>query len=57
MEIAGKKYEQIVVTRNQPGRLVTADEGKEVIAIISDEEVVIVKNGYKVKLVAEKEAT
>ena len=52
MEIAGQKYEQIVVTRNQTGELVTADEGKEVIAIISDDEAVIVKNGYDVKMVA-----
>mgnify|MGYP000023241550 CR=1 FL=1 len=52
MLIGGKEYEQIVITTEKTGRLVTADDNKEVIAIISDDEQVIVKNGYNVKMVA-----
>lgn len=50
MIIGGKEYEQIVITADKPGRLVTADDNKEVIAIISDDELNIVKNGYEIKL-------
>lgn len=51
MKIGGKDYEQIVITSGNPGRLVTADDGKEVIAVISDDEEIIVKDGFDVKLI------
>lgn len=53
MEIDGKQYEHIVITKadtDPDARLVTADDKKEVIAVISDDEV-IEKKGYEVKLV------
>lgn len=53
MEIDGKQYEQIVITKanvDPEARLVTADDRKEVLAIISDDEI-IEKDGYEVKLV------
>ncbi len=52
MKIGDKDCEQIIVTKNTTGRLVTANDCKEVIAVISDDDEVIIKNGYEVKLVA-----
>ncbi len=57
LEIDGKQYEQIIITKNETdpeARLVTADEEKEVLAVISDDEV-IEKDGYEVKLVPAEE--
>ncbi|QTL96522.1 hypothetical protein GM661_00340 [Iocasia frigidifontis] len=54
IEIDGKHYEQIIITKakaDPEARLVTADDRKEVLAIISDNEIVE-KDGYEVKLVA-----
>ncbi|WP_339063611.1 hypothetical protein [Tepidibacillus marianensis] len=52
MKIGNQTYSQIVITStNEPGKLVTADEQKEVIAIISDDDEIIVKNGYEVKMI------
>lgn len=56
IKIAGKQYEQIVITKadtDPEARLVTADDKKEVLAIISDDEV-IEKDGYEVKMVPAK---
>ncbi|MTI61982.1 MAG: hypothetical protein FH762_18725 [Firmicutes bacterium] len=53
IEIDGKHYEQIIITKadvDPAARLVTADDKKEVLAIISDDEIVE-KDGYEVKLV------
>ncbi len=51
MKIGGKDYEQIVITADNPGRLVTADDEKEVIAIISDDDKIVVKDGFNVRLI------
>ncbi len=56
MKIAGKQYEQIVITKadiDPEARLVTADDKKEALAIISDDEM-IEKDGYEVKMVPAK---
>ena len=50
MELQGKRLDSIVITSDAPGRLVTADDNREVIAIISDDEI-ICKDGYHVKMV------
>ncbi len=52
MNIGNKQYKEIIVTEavaDPNARLVTADE-KEVLAVISDNEV-ITKKGFQVKLV------
>lgn len=57
MEINGNQYEQIVISKaddDPEARLVTADDKKEVLAIISDDEI-IAKDGYEVKLVPAEE--
>ena len=52
MIIDGKEYTQIVVTTDKTaGELVTADDRKEVIAIISDDARIVVKKGYEVKAI------
>lgn len=51
MKIGGKDYDQIVITSATTGRLITADDGKEVIAIISDDEKIVVKDGFEVRLI------
>lgn len=56
MEIDGKQYKQIVITKadtDPNARVVTAGDKKEVIAVVADGEV-IEKKGYEVKLVSER---
>lgn len=50
MELNGERLDSIVVTADRTGRLVTADDNKEVIAVIS-EDGIICMNGYNVKMV------
>ena len=56
IKIAEKQYEQIVITKadtDPEARLVTADDKKEVLAIIYEDEM-IEKDGYEVKMVPAK---
>ena len=50
MTLSNEKLDSIVITTKALGSLVTAEDGQEVIAIISDDEIVL-KNGYEAKLV------
>ena len=50
MEYAGSILDSIVITSKSSGRIVTADDNQEVIAIISEDEIVI-KEGFDVRLV------
>ena len=50
MEYAGKSLDSIVITSKSSGRIVTVDDNREVIAIISEDEI-IVKDGFDVKMV------
>ena len=50
MLIKNKQYEQVIITKNQPGNI-TDNKGNEVIAVISDDNELIVKDGYNVELV------
>ncbi|MEA5017053.1 MAG: hypothetical protein VB099_21100 [Candidatus Limiplasma sp.] len=50
MELNGERLDSIVITSKSDGRIVTAEDGQEVIAIISDGEI-IVKHGFDVKVV------
>lgn len=57
MICGNKKYDSIVITSsNTRGDIVTSNEHKEVIAVISDEEI-IVKNGYEIKMIPAPNAT
>lgn len=56
MIIQGREVDQITIVRNQRGTtpvkmlgLVTAESGREVIAVISDDDEIIVKDGYSVE--------
>lgn len=49
MIIDGKEYDQVIVTKNEPGRVVT-DKGT-VVAVISDDNELIIKDGYEIELV------
>lgn len=52
MKIDNQDYSQIIVSsENKGSQLVTVNDKKDVIAIISDDEEIIVKNGYKVQLI------
>lgn len=51
MVINGENVSQLVITREGSGRLTTEDGQREVIAILSDDGVWIVKDGYDVSLV------
>ncbi len=52
MIFSDKRLDSIVITitSETTGRLVTAEDNQEVIAIISDDDIVV-KDGYEVKLV------
>lgn len=50
MKLNGELLDMIVVTSDRTGGLVTADDNKEVVAIIS-EDGIICRNGYNVKMV------
>lgn len=51
MKIGDKNYTAIIITKQSVGDLVTKDTNQEVIAIISDDEKIVVKNGYEVKMI------
>lgn len=51
MKIGDKNYTEIIITKQSVGDLVTEDTNQEVIAIISDDEEIVVKNGYEVKMI------
>ena len=48
--LRGEKLDSIVITSENRGSLETANDGREVIAIISSDAIVL-KNGYEAKLV------
>lgn len=50
MNFNNNELDSIVITTKSTGRIVTADDDHEVIAIISEDNI-IVKDGYEVKLV------
>lgn len=54
MIINGKYVDQIVITREGTGSIVTEDGQHEVIAILSDDGEWIVKNGYNVMISPDK---
>lgn len=51
MIIGGQRVEQLVMTKPNTGRLTTADDHQEVIAIISDDNEWVVKNGFDIKMI------
>lgn len=51
VKIGDKNYTAIIITKQSVGDLVTKDTNQEVIAIISDDEKIVVKNGYEVKMI------
>lgn len=53
MIIAGKEYDQVIITKNESGRVET-DKGT-VVAVISDDDELIVKDGYDIELVFAEE--
>lgn len=51
MKIGKNTYQEIIITKQGDGSLVTADSNQEVVAIISDDDEMVVKKGYEVQLI------
>ncbi|MCU6709368.1 hypothetical protein M6D81_11680 [Paenibacillus sp. J5C_2022] len=50
MEVNGQSIEQIVITKQGTGSLVSAASEREVIAILSDDGEWVVKDGYAIEV-------
>lgn len=51
MKIGNSTYQEIIITKQINGEIVTTDTNQELIAVISDDNEIIVKKGYEVKMI------